>query len=298
MATKDRSGVLRSGILLILLSMSLTPLGDAISKHLASAQPPVEIVFLRYLAAGLIGLCLILVRGRGVHLQRQQFGGLILRTFCVMAAMSLLAMALALVPLAVAVGGFLIAPLVAVLISIVLYGERLTVPRATGAAFSFLGALAILRPEAGISPGALAALGGGGMLGVFLALTRGAGAMPDALAALTVQCLLGAFLVAPIAVLGGLDFTLVPVLPALGLGLVTAATHFLTVAAYQRAEAGLLAPFFYFSLVAALAIGLVWFEEFPDAQALVGLGAILTGGLISLVPVGRFARRRSAAIRA
>lgn len=296
MATNDRSGVLRSGIFLILLSMSLTPLGDAISKHLASVQPPVEIVFLRYLAAGLIGLCLILLRGRGVHLRRQQFGGLILRTFCVMAAMSLLAMAL--VPLAVAVGGFLIAPLVAVLISVVLYRERLTVPRATGAAFSFLGALAILRPEAGISPGVLAALGGGGMLGAFLALTRGAGAMPDALAALTVQCLLGAFLVAPIAIFGGLDFTLVPVLPALGLGLVTAATHFLTVAAYQRAEAGLLAPFFYFSLVAALAIGLVWFEEFPDGQALVGLGAILTGGLISLVPMDRFARRRSAAIRA
>ena len=43
--------------------------------------------------------------------------------------------------------------------------------------------------------------------------------------------------------------------------MISAACHFLTVAAYQRADATLLAPFLYFNLLTAMAAGFLWFGE-------------------------------------
>lgn len=275
---------MKSGVFLILLSVSLTPFGDALSKELGQTQSPFFIVFLRYFTAGLIALALARASGIAVTIPARDRIGTVLRTALVIGAMTFLIMALSMIPLANAVGGFLIAPIVAMLISVVAYGERLTLPRLAGSLISFLGALLILRPGTTLDPGMLLALAGGCLLGAFLAASRGAGAGTGQhpVSALAVQCLLGAAMLAPLALpaIGGLSFALL--IPVLLLGIVTAATHFLTVAAYQRSEAARLAPFFYFNLVAALIIGLVWFHEIPGWTALAGLACIVAGGLISL----------------
>ena len=48
---------------------------------------------------------------------------------------------------------------------------------------------------------------------------------------------------------------------ALALGAISAVCHVLTVAAYRRAEATALAPFLYFNLLTAAAVGFLWFGE-------------------------------------
>jgi drug/metabolite transporter (DMT)-like permease len=275
---------MRSGVVLILLSMSMTPFGDALSKHLGETQSPFFIVFLRYLIAGLIALALAGITRTPVSLPKHGRGGFVLRTGLVVGAMALLILALSLVPLATAVGGFLIAPIVATVISVLFLGEALTLPRLLGGAASFFGALMILRPDGAVEAGILVAVAGGAMLGAFLALSRAAHCSLNAISALAVQCLLGAAMLAPIAMFQA-DLMVFSLLwPALGLGLVTAATHFLTVAAYQRAEPARLAPFFYFNLVAAVIVGVVWFQEIPGSLTLIGLGLIVSGGLIALMP--------------
>ncbi|MBZ0128776.1 MAG: DMT family transporter [Rhodobacteraceae bacterium] len=280
---------MKSGVFLILLSVSLTPFGDALSKQLGQTQSPFFIVFLRYFTAGLIALALARMGGITVRFPARDRAGTILRTALVIGAMTLLIMALSMIPLANAVGGFLIAPIVATLISVAIYGEKLTFPRLAGSLISFLGALLILRPGTSLEPGMLLALAGGGLLGAFLAASRGARCGQHPVSALAVQCLLGSAMLAPLALpaISGMSIALLT--PALLLGVVTAATHFLTVAAYQRSEAARLAPFFYFNLVAALIVGLVWFHEIPGWPAMIGLGCIVAGGLISLVraaPIG------------
>jgi drug/metabolite transporter (DMT)-like permease len=282
-----------NGIPLILLSMSLTPLGDALSKTLADSATPVTIVFFRYAAAGLMGLALARLVSVPVRLPRAELGGTLLQTGLVVGAMTLLIAALGRVPLATAVGGFLVAPIVATLLGVVLLRERLTVAGALGGGVSFVGALLILKPAAVPEPGILLALCGGVMLGGFLVLARRArGATQHPVAALALQCLLGAAMLAPFTALhAGL---LVPslVVPALALGLVTALTHFLTVAAYRCSAPAVLAPFFYFNLIVAIAVGLVWFGEVPDALTLAGLSGIVLGGLMSLLPDGGMRRIR------
>jgi drug/metabolite transporter (DMT)-like permease len=276
---------MHNGIPLILLSMSLTPVGDAMSKALAGSITPVTIVFLRYLAAGLLGLGLARMLSVPVRLPRAAVGGTLVQTALVIGAMTLLIAALGRVPLATAVGGFLVAPIVATLLGVLLLGERLTPARAAGGGVSFAGALLILKPTAVPNAGILLALAGGVMLGGFLVLARRArGGAQHPVAALALQCLLGAAMLAPFVAIprGALTADLLG--PALCLGLVTAATHFLTVAAYRRSEPAALAPFFYFNLIVAIVIGLVWFGEVPDLVTLAGLAGIVLGGLLSLAP--------------
>jgi len=276
---------MRSGIFLILLSMSITPFGDALSKDLGAAQSPLTIVFLRYLVAGLVALALAAVTKTPVRVQRKELPGLFLQTALVILAMSCLVLALSMVSLAAAVGAFLIAPIVATLISVVVFGHVLTIPKICGSLLSFVGALLILRPGAEIEIGNLFALAGGLFLGAFLALSFRTPQSGGPVSNLAVQCLLGAGMLAPFAFAGLPGFGLYHLPVIVGLGLVTAATHFLTVAAYRCTTAATLAPFFYFNLIAAVLIGLVWFGEVPTLMTFAGLAAILAGGLISLIRV-------------
>jgi len=274
---------MQSGVFLIIVSMSLTPFGDALSKYLGDTQSPMFIVFLRYFVAGLIALVLARATGAPVSLPRRGRAGFVARTALVMGAMAFLIVALTMIPLATAVGGFLIAPIIATLISVIVYHEALTLPRIVGAGASFLGALLILRPNGALDLGIIFALTGGLLLGGFLALSRAARVTMTPVSALAVQCLMGSAMLFPFAVwqMGTLNMALIA--PALGLGGITAATHFLTVAAYQRTEAAKLAPFFYFNLVAAVIVGLIWFHEVPGGLTLGGLGLIGAGGLLNLI---------------
>jgi drug/metabolite transporter (DMT)-like permease len=210
--------------------------------------------------------------------------GQLARTALIMGAMTALITALGMVPMAKAVGGFLIAPIVSGLLGILVWREAPTLPRLAGSALSFCGAAILMRPEAGIELGSVFALVGGALLGTYLAATRGARSQTDALSTLSVQSLLGSVMIAPFALAGGLP-SLTPALliGALMLGGISAACHFLTVAAYQRADAAQLAPFLYFNLLTAMAVGFVWFGETVSPVGLVGLTAIALGGLTTLV---------------
>ena len=125
------------------------------------------------------------------------------------------------------------------------------------------------------------------LLGAYLAAQRGAGDGTDALSTLAVQSLLGAALLAPFALARGLPASTPGLLGGvLVLGLVSAACHGLTVVAYRRADAAVLAPFLYFNLLAAMAAGWLWFGETPSSFTLAGLAAIVAGGLLALLPAG------------
>ena len=230
--------------------------------------------------------------GRSIVVATGDRAGQIVRTALIMGAMTSLIAALGMVPMAKAVGGFLIAPIVSGILGIVIWRESPTAPRLMGSAISFLGAAILLRPEAGLEPGCIFALIGGALLGTYLAATRGAKSQTDALSTLAVQSLLGAGMLAPFAFAGGLP-ALTPALlvGALALGAISAVCHFLTVAAYQRADATVLAPFLYFNLLTAMTVGFLWFGETLSWTSIVGLLSIAAGGLVTLMNPERLAVR-------
>jgi drug/metabolite transporter (DMT)-like permease len=280
----------QSGVCFLIVAMMLTPAVDGVAKTLSADYTPMTIAFVRYLAAGLIALAIARGLGRRIEVPRGDRAGQLVRTALIMGAMTALITALGMVPMAKVVGGFLIAPIVSGLLGILVWREPPTSTRLAGSAISCLGAAILLRPEAGLELGSVFALLGGALLGTYLAATRGASGQTDPLSTLAVQSLLGSALLAPFALSGGLpEATPALFLGAAALGTISAICHFLTVAAYQRAEATVLAPFLYFNLVTAMAVGFVFFGETLSFASVVGLLSIALGGLITLADPARFA---------
>ena len=62
-------------------------------------------------------------------------------------------------------------------------------------------------------------------------------------------------------------------------GAIGAGGHYLLVLAYERANATTIAPFMYANIIAALAMGWLIFDTFPDVVALVGIGLIVSAGV-------------------
>lgn len=279
---------MQAGVIFLIVAMTLTPAVDGVAKALSADHSPMMIAFLRYFSAGLIAVALARGTGRRIVVPGGDRVGQVVRTALIMGAMTSLIAALGMVPMAKAVGGFLIAPIVSGLLGILIWGERPTQTRLAGSAVSFLGAAILLQPEAGIEPGSIFALLGGALLGTYLAATRGASDRTDALSTLAVQSLLGSALIAPFAFAGGVPHpSPALLLGAIALGGISAICHGLTVLAYQRTDATILAPFLYFNLLTAMAVGFIWFGETIGLASLIGLSAIAGGGMLTLADPGR-----------
>ena len=276
---------MRQGVLLLIIAMFLTPGLDGIAKHLSLEYSPFFVCFLRYFSAGIVALFASKIIGQPIYVPKQGRLGQVVRTALLIGAMTCLITALSMVPMAHAVGGFLIAPLVATLLSVIFFKEALTTQRVIGALLSLGGALVISKPAASVEMGTLIALFGGALLGSYLAATRGTTASGGAFSSLAVQCLLGSLLLAPLAFANGpppLDWSLL--YSVLFLGVLSAIAHSLTVAAFERADASVLSPFLYFNLIAAIAVGYLWFNEVPSGWSMFGLLLIAGGGLVTIMP--------------
>ena len=275
---------MRIGVGILVAAMALTPLTDGFSKALGADQTAFFICFSRYFVAGIIALGISVVFRKSIEIPHHDRIGQVFRTGLMMGAMTALIFALSIVPLAKAVGGFLIAPVVASLISVLLYKEKMDGFRFAGALLSFAGAYVILRPEGSLELGTFMALLGGFLLGAYLAATRRACACGDAFSTLVVQCILGSLMVAPLAFWRGIPSVSVQnLMYIVALGAVSAVCHFLTVAAYNRADSSVLAPFFYFNIVFAIPVGYFWFNEVPTQTTLIGLAGITMGGVIAML---------------
>ena len=64
-----------------------------------------------------------------------------------------------------------------------------------------------------------------------------------------------------------------------GLGLIATGCHLLVTYAYRLASIGVLAPFQYVEIIGATVLGLVIFNEFPDAITWVGVSIIVGSGM-------------------
>ena len=273
---------MKQGIFLLLIAMTLTPGVDALAKIMGQSHAPFQVAFLRFLAAGTVALVAARLAGISVRVPRSGWFGQVIRTALLAAATTCLVFALTLVPLAYAAGGFLIAPIVSTLLGVIFLGEMLTLQRVLGAGLAFAGAVIITDPAVSLQIGSIFALVGGTFLGIYLVATRCARNPGHPLATLAVQCLLGAAMIAPFALIDGLPVVTTETgFLTLGLGILAATTHVLTVAAYERADTTVLAPFLYFNLLVAVILGLVVFGEMPSGVAMIGLAAIAGGGILS-----------------
>jgi drug/metabolite transporter (DMT)-like permease len=278
----DSSSRQATGILLMTAAMLSIPLVDGIAKYLTAAHSPLFVGWARYAVAGLIVLPIAVLRNGRHIFPTERRASHLLRTFFLVLSMTLYFLALARTPLATAISAFFIGPIIAVVLSIFVLKERMTWPKVASLALGFIGAIVILRPGAALNPGILLAFGAGLCFGLYLIATRWASQSSDPIKTLAFQCVIGTLLLTPQAALTWTtpqwsEFGLF-----LCLGLFSAFSHMMSIAAFRFAEASLLAPLVYLELIGAALIGYYAFGEIPDAYTIIGAGFIIAAGLILL----------------
>jgi drug/metabolite transporter (DMT)-like permease len=190
--------------------------------------------------------------------------------------------ALVTMPLAEATAIYFTAPLIMVVLSPWLLGERVGRAQWTAVLLGFAGMLCIVRPGGSLPlVGTLLMAVSAVCYAIFQVLTRKLSGLvpgPVQFAHMALACLI----VTNIPVLFMPHVTLPP-WPEMALliagGAVSGSAQLLLLAAFRRVGAATLAPLNYVQLLLAVLISTLWFQRPPDALALVGMALIAVAGV-------------------
>lgn len=276
------------GIALMTLAMLIVPAVDGLAKHLSAEYSPLFLGWARYAVASLIVLPVAAaMNGPKAVFPAERWTPHLSRTVFLIAAMTLYFLAIARIPLATAVSAYFVGPVAATGLAVFLLKERMTRAKAISLALGLAGALVIVQPGGGaFDPAILLALGSGLCFAFYMIATRLAALDSDPMRTLAFQCVAGAVLLSPLAVLYWSIPSARDLLLFAALGLFSAVSHLLSIAAFRLAEASTLAPLVYVELIGAASIGYLVFGDVPSASTVLGAGLVVAAGLI-LLPLRR-----------
>jgi drug/metabolite transporter (DMT)-like permease len=279
------------GVMLMTLAMLSIPLVDGLAKHLSADYSPLFIGWARYAVASSIVVPISAALNPRFVFPTERLSSHVLRTVFLVAAMTLYFLAIARIPLATAASAFFVGPIVAVVLSVVMLGERMTITKAIALALGAVGSVVILRPGGSTDPGIVLAFASGVLFAFYLIATRHAAQASAPLPTLAFQCAVGAALLTPQAVAtwrlpAASDLWLFA-----GLGAFSALSHILSIAAFRFSDASTLAPLVYIELIGAALIGYFAFGEVPQTSTVFGAMLIVAAGLVLVQQDQR--RRRS-----
>ena len=264
------------------IAMLTIPVVDGLAKYLSAGYSPLFLGWIRYAVATIVVLPLsAALHGRRLF-PAERRSSHASRTVFLVGAMTLYFAAVARITLAAAASAFLIAPIVAVILSVLVLKERMTLRKTLALACGVAGSLVMLRPGGAIEIGTLFAFGSGVLFALYLIATRHAAETSDPLPTLAFQCVVGTALMIPQAVMSWRTPAADDALLFAGLGGISAFSHALSIAAFRFAPASTLAPLVYLELVGAASVGYVAFREIPSANTVVGAACIVLAGLILL----------------
>ncbi len=284
MQMQNRSGAHPSdqsvGIVLMIAAMLVIPIVDGLAKFLSTDYSPLFISWARYAASTALILPIAFARNGRRVLPTDGIPLHAARTLCLVGAMTLYFFAISKVSLVIAASAYFVGPLVAVALSVIFLGEQLTVAKVLGMLVGLTGGLIVLQPSGDFDAYALLALGAGCLFAIYLVITRRTSAQSEPIRTLSFQCLFGTLLLTPPAIFVAEipAYDLAPLF--IGLGLFSLLGHFLTIIAFQKAEASTLAPLVYVELIGAAAIGYIIFADVPTPSTITGAALIASAGLI------------------
>jgi drug/metabolite transporter (DMT)-like permease len=190
--------------------------------------------------------------------------------------------ALANIPLAEAVALGSLSPVVAAVLAIPLVGERPRALQWAAVALGTVGAILVVQPGLpSFVPASLLAASTAFFYGLLEVVTRRIGSSEPATTTLVYTGVIGlAAMVVGLAVTGGATIapTVVPALAAISIaGL---AGHALLIGALQRAPVPAVSPVSYTGLIWSTIYGAIFFGQYPNALAAVGMAVIGFAGLL------------------
>jgi len=271
-----------TGPLFMVVSTCSYVINDTLMKLATVGLPPYEVLFLRGVAASLLGLPLLFALGYRAKLPLLFERRVLTRNLAEMAAILCYIIALTNLPIADASALGQITPLLVLLGASILFREKIGGVRMALIGCGFIGAIMVAQPNMqGISIYAALALANAVLCAVRdLAGRRIAPEVPGMIVAMSavVVVLIGsgiAHLVSERWVMPGLNHLLL----LLGSGFFLIFGHFFIFMAYRIGPTGVVAPFYYFFTFWAVISGLVVFGQFPNLLAISGIALVVASGL-------------------
>ena len=269
------------GILLMVVSLGVFTLMDAIGKYLSRFYPVPGVVWARYGINVLLLFAFLAWRGELRYLRTARPRIQLARGLLLGMATLLYFTALSRMPLAEASAIAFVLPLFVAVLAVPMLGERLDAPRLIAIVVGLAGVVAVVRPgSAAFTAYALLPLGMALMNALYHILTRKVAGVEPPLTSLFYGSLVGAVMFLPV-----LPFAWrTPQDPfhwglLLVLGLLATVGHFILIRAFEFAPATLLAPFVYTQLLWTMLVGWLVFGDFPDGGAILGMAIIVGAGL-------------------
>lgn len=265
---------------MILLGMSLIPLGDTAGKLMT--QQGVSPIFITWTRA-LIGALFILPFS-GIKLEELKHflnWRIILRALLFVAAVTCIMISIRTEPLANAFGAFFIGPIFSYFLAALLLKEKISKFRSVLLFIGFFGTLLVIKPGFGMTMGMGFAVLAGFFYGGMLVANRWLTGMYRSRFILLSSLSIGAIVQTPFVIDSipelNLNITLLVLLSAIA----SAIGNLLILEGNRRLPASVVAPFVYTQLIAAAFFGYVVFNDLPDTLSFLGLVILLVSGFAS-----------------
>jgi drug/metabolite transporter (DMT)-like permease len=271
------------GILCMLGATVLFAGSSAVSKWQIERYSFIEIVFIRTFVSLLTCSLMILPRTGLKVFRTTRIGGHAVRNLTQAVAQSLIIIAFGLMPLAGAVAINFSAPLFATLFSALILREAVGAARWGALLVGFCGVLLVATPGAdSFRMGAMFAIGNAVLYGAVTAAVRGMAATESAETLTMYQMV---FLTGCYALVLPFGFTWPAAGDAAAMivnGVFNAVGQYWWTRALFLAPASAVGPFYYFSLVWAMAIGFFVWGDVPTVWLLAGSAIVVASGLFLL----------------
>ncbi|MFB9343201.1 DMT family transporter [Aminobacter aganoensis] len=274
-AGEERHKANREGVAWVLADMLLVAGGmTALVKAQGLVYPAFQLVFIRAMI-GLVFILPLIWRHRHHIRHTKHPWQNVSRVSCNAIALTTQFMAYTLLPLAVVNALSFSRPLITMAMAVAFLGETVSRLRWVGAVFAFAGVLVMMAP-------------GGvewnfGLLAVFGTVVFGSLAIIQTRALRDENTtVMMVFYTVGLAVItaGPAIFVWQPVkafdwIPLLGIGLLAQAGQYCFLRAYRLADASVLAPIGYLSIIVTTAAGYIFFGEVPDIRIVIGAAVVL-----------------------
>lgn len=284
-ATPTQTNVTR-GIFLMLSAITAFTFMSAFIKA-AERVPAGEAMFFRsVMALPIILVWLVTHEGIRQGIQTQSVRNHAVRGIVGSCAMGLGFAGLKFLPLREVTAIRFMTPIAMVVLAALILGERFRLVRIAAVALGFVGVVIIVAPRLSVGLGSAEALGVG--------LTLGSACLA-ALAQIWVKGMSGQESTTAIVFWFSMTSTVLSLLTVpfgwvwptgyeaallVGAGIIGGLGQILLTSSYRFAEAGVLAPFTYVSMLWSVVIGYIWFNEIPTLGMLAGAGLVIFAGII------------------
>jgi drug/metabolite transporter (DMT)-like permease len=272
------------GVALVIAATFLFASADTLGKHLAMLYAATLVLAARYVVNLALVTLVMWPKHRAALWHSNRIGLVILRGLCLALASITMLIALRLMPVAETVAIIYITPVLVMLASGTVLGEKVSPLGWVGAALGFTGVLLIARPGSGLDPwGVALALMNAVLATGYHLLTRVLTRTETTMALMFHTALVGAVVFIALALGLGTE-TLPSALDAglmLALGALATGGHLLFTSAYREAPASTLAPVNYMHIAFATVLGALVFQQLPDALGFLGMVLIAAAGLLA-----------------